>query len=386
MQKPKLIWLNIMVFTITGLVTVLGVPAYALTHGFDGWQIAAMLFGVAFCEISITAGYHRLWSHKAYEAHWTVRAILAIGGTFATQNSILHWASDHRRHHRYVDDKLKDPYSAKLGFWHSHMGWMLREYDAGYDPEYKNCRDLQNDPIVMWQHRHYLPLVLGLNFGIPVMLGLWHGDLIGMLILVGAARLVISHHLTFFINSLAHIWGSQPYSDQNSSRDNGILAFLTMGEGYHNYHHSFQRDYRNGIRWYQFDPTKWLIRSLSWIGLAKNLYRTPIEKIEISRAQMLLNTTTRRLAQLPQADILISRLQKEYEVLMNRINEFSMARRQWLEASKTSVVESYDIEILKEKVKALKVNLLQQKKDWLSLNEKFNQSVISAFDRMTTSS
>jgi stearoyl-CoA desaturase (delta-9 desaturase) len=238
----------------------------------------------------------------------------------------------------------------------------------------------------MWQHRHYLPLVLGLNFGIPVMLGLWHGDLIGMLILVGAARLVISHHLTFFINSLAHIWGSQPYSDQNSSRDNGILAFLTMGEGYHNYHHSFQRDYRNGIRWYQFDPTKWLIRSLSWIGLAKNLYRTPIEKIEISRAQMLLNTTTRRLAQLPQADVLISRLQKEYEVLMNRINEFSMARRQWLEASKTSVVESYDIEILKEKVKALKVNLLQQKKDWLSLNEKFNQSVISAFDRMTTSS
>ena len=159
-----------------------------------------------------------------------------------------------------------------------------------------------------------------------------------------------------------------------------------MGEGYHNYHHSFQRDYRNGIRWYQFDPTKWLIRSLSWIGLAKNLYRTPIEKIEISRAQMLLNTTTRRLAQLPQADVLISRLQKEYEVLMNRINEFSMARRQWLEASKTSVVESYDIEILKEKVKALKVNLLQQKKDWLLLNEKFNQSVISAFDRMTTSS
>ena len=82
MQKPKLIWLNIIIFTLTGLVTVFGVPAYAFTHGFDGWQIAAMLIGVAFCEISITAGYHRLWSHKAYEAHWTVRVILAIGGTF----------------------------------------------------------------------------------------------------------------------------------------------------------------------------------------------------------------------------------------------------------------------------------------------------------------
>lgn len=386
MQKPKLIWLNIMVFSITGLVTVFGVPVYALTHGFDGWQIAAMLIGVAFCEISITAGYHRLWSHKAYEAHWIVRVILAIGGTFATQNSILHWASDHRRHHRYVDDKRNDPYSAQLGFWHSHIGWMLREYDSGNDPEYKNCRDLQNDPIVMWQHRHYLPLVLGLNFGIPVLLGLWHGDLIGMLIVVGAARLVISHHLTFFINSLAHLWGSQPYSDHNSSRDNGFLAFLTMGEGYHNYHHSFQRDYRNGIRWYQFDPTKWLITSLSWIGLAKNLYRTPIEKIEISRAQMLLTTTSRRLAQLPQADVLISRLQKEYEILMNKINEFSLAKRQWLEANRTTVIESYDIEILKDKVKTLKANLLKQKKDWVILNEKLNQSIVSAFDRMSTSS
>ena len=375
-----------MVFTITGLITVIGVPAYALTHGFDGWQIAAMLFGIAFCEISITAGYHRLWSHKAYDAHWTVRSILAIGGTFATQNSILHWASDHRRHHRYVDDKLKDPYSAELGFWHSHMGWMLREYNTTDESEYKNCRDLQNDPIVMWQHRHYLPLVLGLNFGIPILLGLWHGDLIGMLILVGAARLVISHHLTFFINSLAHIWGSQPYSDQNSSRDNGILAFLTMGEGYHNYHHSFQRDYRNGIHWYQFDPTKWLIRGLSWIGLAKNLYRTPIEKIETSRAKMLLTTTTSKLAQLPQADVLISRLQKEYEVLMNRINEFSLAKRQWLAANKTSVVEAYDVDTLKEKVNQLKANFMQQKKDWLLLNEKLNQSIITAFDRMSTSS
>lgn len=383
MHKPKLLWLNILVFTITGLVTVIGVPAYAFTHGFDGWQIAAMIAGVAFCEISITAGYHRLWSHRAYEAHWLTRLILAIGGTFATQNSILHWSSDHRRHHRYVDDKKNDPYSAKLGFWHSHIGWMLREYNTDHDPLYKNCRDLQKDPIVMWQHRHYLPLVLGLNFGIPVLLGLWHGDLLGMLLLVGAARLVISHHLTFFINSLAHIWGSQPYSDDNSSRDNALLAYLTMGEGYHNYHHSFQRDYRNGIRWYQFDPTKWLICSLSWIGLAKNLYRTPIEKIETSRAHMMLTSTSRKLAQLPQADVLISRLQSEYEALMNKINEFSVAKRQWIDANKASVAENYDLDALKAKVKILKTNLLQQKKAWLTLNEKFNQYIVSTFDHMT---
>lgn len=376
MQKPKLIWLNVLVFAITGLITLIGVPAYALTVGFDGWQVAAMIIGIAFCEISITAGYHRLWTHRAYQAHWLVRLVLAIGGTFATQNSILNWASDHRRHHRYVDDNQNDPYSAKRGFWYSHIGWMLRDYAATHhdtadeDTAYDNCRDLQNDLIVMWQHRHYLPLVLGINFGIPILLGLWHGDLLGMLLLAGAARLVISHHLTFFINSLAHIWGKQPYSDENSSRDNGVLAFLTMGEGYHNYHHSFQRDYRNGIRWWQFDPTKWLIRSLAWMGLAKNLYRTPVEKIEMSRAAMLLTRTSRKLAKAPQAEVLIHRLQREYETLLNKINEFALAKRQWMEASKASAMENYDLEALKQKVETLKRNFLQQKQDWLMLNEK----------------
>jgi stearoyl-CoA desaturase (delta-9 desaturase) len=375
MQKPKLIWLNVAVFTLTGLVTLVGVPVYGLMIGFDGWQVAAMILGIAFCEISITAGYHRLWTHKAYQAHWLVRLILAIGGTFATQNSILHWASDHRRHHRYVDEAQHDPYCAKRGFWYSHIGWMLRDYRSGnQDTSYDNCRDLQNDPVVMWQHRHYLPLVLGINFGIPILLGLWHGDLLGMLILAGAARLAIAHHLTFFINSLAHIWGSQPYSDKNSSRDNGVLAFLTMGEGYHNYHHSFQRDYRNGIRWWQFDPTKWLIRGLAILGLARNLYRTPLERIEASRAQMLLTVTSRKLAHVPQAEVLMLRLQQEYETLLKRINEFALAKKQWVEASKTAAMEHYDehydLQALKEKVETLKSSFLQQKRDWLMFNEK----------------
>lgn len=370
MKKPKLIWLNVIVFSLTALITLLGVPAYAYIHGFDIWQITLMIFGIAFCEISITAGYHRLWSHRSYEAHWLVKLILAIGGTFATQNSILHWASDHRKHHLHVDDYEADPYSARRGFWYSHIGWMLREHGDEQDRQYKNCRDLQHDPIVMWQHNHYLSLVLGINFGIPILLGLWHGDLLGMLLLVGVARLAISHHLTFFINSLAHIWGWQPYSDKNTSRDNGFLAFLTMGEGYHNYHHSFQRDYRNGIRWWQFDPTKWFICSLAWIGLAKNLYRAPIERIETLRAQMLLTTTSRKLAGLPHSDALTLRLQTEYEMLLKKINEFSLAKKQWIKASKASVMEGYDLEDLKQKVEKLKANFLCQKKSWLMLNEK----------------
>lgn len=368
MQKPRLIWLNITIFVLSAAITLIGVPAYAFTIGFDGWQVAAMLAGIIFCEISITAGYHRLWSHRAYEAHWLVRLFFAIGGTYATQNSILHWASDHRQHHRHTDNNQKDPYSSKLGFWYSHIGWMVREYGINPDTDYNNCQDLKKDPIVMWQHKHYLPLVLGINFGIPISLGLIHGDMLGMLLLAGVARLFISHHFTFFINSLAHIWGNQPYSDKNTSRDNAFLAFLTMGEGYHNYHHSFQRDYRNGIRWWQFDPTKWLIRSLSWLRLTRNLYRAPMEHVETSRAEMLLNKTSRKLAKLPHADVLLTRLQDEYEALISKINELSRARRQWVEAHKTSVIENYDLETLKLKIESLKQSFQEQKREWLLLN------------------
>lgn len=121
----------------------------------------------------------------------------------------------------------------------------------------------------MWQHKHYVLLALLTNFGIPIALGLLYGDLIGFVLVVGALRLVLSHHTTFFINSLAHIWGTQPYTSKNTARDNGILAFFTFGEGYHNFHHIFEHDYRNGIRWWQFDPTKWLIRGSASIGLAQ---------------------------------------------------------------------------------------------------------------------
>lgn len=368
MQKPKLIWLNVLVFSITALITLIGVPLYAWMYGFDSWHVLAMLAGIIFCEISITTGYHRLWSHRAFEAHWLVRIILMIGGTFAIQNSILHWSSDHRRHHRYVDDNDRDPYSAKRGFWYSHIGWMLRDYDVETDPTYSNCPDLKRDKIVMFQHRHYLPLVLLTNFGIPLAVGLWHGDWVGMLLLLGFARLVISHHMTFFINSLAHIWGSQPYNDQNTAKDNSLIAFLTMGEGYHNYHHAFQRDFRNGIRWWQFDPTKWLILALSWFKLTKNLYRTPVERIEASRAQMMLTRTRRKIQQLPNAEEFLIRLQEEYEILMEKIEAFSQSQKQWLDAKKDAVKAGYDLKALKQQTESLRAAFLQQKKHWLLLN------------------
>ena len=167
---------------------------------------------------------------------------------------------------------------------------MLREYQAHRYNNYDNVRDLQKDKIVMWQHKHYLALTLAMNFGVPLAFGLWHGDVISSLLLVGFFRLVMSHHTTFFINSLAHVWGKQTYTDKNTARDNGVLAFFTFGEGYHNYHHIFENDYRNGIRWYQFDPTKWLIKGCNYIGLTSKLRTSPEDKVEKAKLAMALKT------------------------------------------------------------------------------------------------
>jgi len=117
MKKPRLLLLNIAVFVITGLIAILLVPIEAYLHGFDWFEIATCITLVYFSGMCITAGYHRLWSHKAYEANGIVRIILAIGGAMTLQNSILHWASDHRVHHKHVDQNDIDPYSAGKGFW-----------------------------------------------------------------------------------------------------------------------------------------------------------------------------------------------------------------------------------------------------------------------------
>ena len=118
------------------------------------------------CGIAITAGYHRLWAHRAYEAHWSLRLVFMLFGAMSIQNSILIWASGHRTHHRYVDDVDLDPYSAKRGFWFSHIGWMLRNYPSGV-PNFSNANDLLNDKMVMFQHNHYVPLVLVMNIAVP---------------------------------------------------------------------------------------------------------------------------------------------------------------------------------------------------------------------------
>lgn len=292
---PPRVWITTILFSLTFLGAITIVPWYGITQGFSTAAWVSFIVLIFANGLAITAGYHRLWSHRAYEAHWTVRLVLMLFGTMALENSIAAWASGHRRHHRFIDDNDHDPYSAKRGFWFSHIGWMLREYPSGKH-ELTNIPDVWADPIAAFQHRYYVPLVLVMNIAFPLALGWVLGDVWGVFLLGGLLRLVINHHVTFFINSLAHMWGSQPYTDANTARDNGFLALLTHGEGYHNFHHRFASDYRNGVRWWQWDPTKWLIFTLSCLGLASQLRRIPDVRIQQTRLERQFKKLEEKLA------------------------------------------------------------------------------------------
>ncbi len=363
---PPLNIVNALMFTITMAVTLIVVPWYGLSHGFTAadW-IVAVLF-TFLNGLGITAGYHRLWAHKTYEAHWTVRLFLLVFGTMALQNSALIWCSGHRRHHLNVDDEHEDPYSARRGFWFSHIGWMLREYPSG-KPDFSNIPDLKRDPMLAFQDRHYLPLLLLANIGLPLLAGLIFRDVLGMMLLAGFARLVWSHHVTFFINSLAHMWGTRPYTEENSARDNPVLAVFTYGEGYHNFHHIFAHDYRNGVRWWQWDPTKWFISALALVGLTRRLKRTPTFQIQRALLAMQFQRAQARLAAAPavaasRLDPLRARLAHEYESFLSAVADWAKVKEQWLGDKKRAVLEQWESVDLQSKLRDIERGLHMQRR------------------------
>lgn len=366
MEKAPINWTNMLLFSITPAAALTLVPLYGYFYGYDLFEWAIFLFMMAFCGFSITAGYHRMWSHKTYRAHPILRLIFALGGACALQNDIMHWASGHRRHHQFVDDNDRDPYSASRGFWFSHIGWIVREYKSG-QVDFSNVKDLRKDPIAVWQHKHYLSLVLIMNIAVPMLIGYLHGDIIASLLLAGLLRLVLSQHVTYLINSIAHMWGRQTYSDSSSARDNPLLALITYGEGYHNFHHTFQWDYRNGVRWWHFDPTKWLIKSLSWIGLTRDLKRTTPAQIETARLTMQYRMATARLRDSKLPEQWRQKLEQEYEQFQLLLQQWNEHRIAWYEAKGKSIQETlaqWEKMELRDAYREMQFKLKVQKRRW----------------------
>ncbi|KAJ3326811.1 hypothetical protein HDU76_012630 [Blyttiomyces sp. JEL0837] len=203
-------------------------------------------------------------------------------GTLGFQGSIKWWTLRHRLHHRYTDDNVNDPYSAKKGFWFSHMGWI---FEKPVYPRMKmvDAKDLNEDPIVAFQHKYYPYLALFSGFVVPTVIAALWGDALGGYLYGGFFTRIIVWHCTFCINSFAHWIGEQNFSTEMSARGTLLLALFTNGEGHHNFHHEFPKDYRNGIETLDWDPTKWLIAFCAKIGLASDLYMVPDNEIKKAR-------------------------------------------------------------------------------------------------------
>lgn len=295
MPEKRLHWLNLLFIIIMHLGAVGGV--LWLIYNFS-WATLGLAIGWFVASgLGITMGYHRCFSHRAYTAARPLQAGLLFFGSAAVQNSALKWSADHRVHHAKVDT-ASDPYNIKEGFWWAHIGWVVHKTKTMEEERAKaNVADLERNPLVRFQDKHYLAILALSCFLVPALIASFWGDAIGGLLVVGCLRLVFQWHATFSINSVAHMIGTRPYSLKNSARDSILTAFLTFGEGYHNFHHRFQSDYRNGIRWYHFDPSKWTIWSLSRIGLARDLKRASKSAIERARESVRKEKQSRKSAQ-----------------------------------------------------------------------------------------
>jgi stearoyl-CoA desaturase (delta-9 desaturase) len=235
------------------------------------WQAIAIGVTLYWLRIfAIGAGYHRYFSHRAYSTGRVFQFILAFLSQSTAQKSVLWWAAKHRHHHLHSDTALDVHSPRHKGFVYSHMGWIFARKHDGFDMV--KVADLARYPELMWLHKYELLPAIALAILCFLVAG-WSGLVVGFF-----WSTVLVYHATFCINSLAHVHGRKRYVTGDDSRNNWLLALFTMGEGWHNNHHACQSSVRQGFKWWEIDPTYYLLRALSWIGIVWDL-KTPPERV-----------------------------------------------------------------------------------------------------------
>ncbi len=264
---------------------------------FNWWYL--LLFGgmSIVSATGITVGYHRLCTHKSFTTPAALRYLFAAAGSMAAQGPVIRWCAEHRKHHQHSDSE-HDPHSPHMslhgswgdgilatlrGAFHAHMGWLFAGHSKGLG---KYSGDLKADRALVLADRQFVFwVIVGLVF--PALLGglvstSWWGLLLGFL-WGGLVRVLLVHHITWSVNSVCHLWGTQPFDSHDESRNNPVVALLAMGEGWHNNHHAFPTSARHGLRWWEFDFSYYLIRALASVGLARNVRVPSRERVQSRR-------------------------------------------------------------------------------------------------------
>lgn len=361
-------WVNIAFLTLSPVLALGGTLWYMAHHGIHPVDVGLFFLFYFITGMGITGGYHRLYAHKSYECRPLLELFYLVFGAAALQNSVLRWARDHRIHHQRVDTEA-DPYNIMQGAFYAHIGWIFYK-NPERDEDFSKVPDLLKNPLVMWQERHYLPIALLAGFALPALIGWGVGRPVGGLLWGGLLRTVIVHHLTFCINSLAHMFGTQPYSLNNTGRDSWWLGPITYGEGYHNFHHRFPADYRNGIRWWQWDITKWWINSMAWVGLVTRKTWFREEHILRARIETDIQRVKQRLAAAP--GTLAARVERRLELARVQLEDAAVRweqGKQRLRAMRRSAMREYgkSYELLKLKVREYNLQYQLAQARWAML-------------------
>ncbi|CAH1236409.1 unnamed protein product [Diabrotica balteata] len=280
-RKLELVWRNIILFAYLHLVALYGFYLMLASAKVFTTILAVVLY---ICGgLGITAGAHRLWAHRSYQAKWPMRLILTIFNTLAFENSVIEWSRDHRVHHKFSETDA-DPHNAKRGFFFSHIGWLL----CRKHPEVKSkgkgidMSDLEQDPILAFQDKHYLLLMPLTCFVIPTMIPMyfWNETFFNAFC-VNIFRYVFTLNATWLVNSAAHMWGDKPYDKFINPSENVSVSIFALGEGWHNYHHTFPWDYKTSeLGKYSTNLSAAFIDFFAKIGWAYDLRTVSMDMIK----------------------------------------------------------------------------------------------------------
>ncbi|XP_076753751.1 acyl-CoA Delta-9 desaturase [Xylocopa sonorina] len=279
--RQPIIWRNVI-----GIIVLHFLPVYGFVNGYRDAKLWTWIWTIAYglvTGLGITAGAHRLWAHKTYSAKTPLRIFLAYLYCMAGQTRFYKWIRDHRTHHRYTET-CADPHDASRGFFFSHIGWLMvkrhpavKEYGSKID-----MSDIAADPVIQFFDKYYEFIMIWLCFVFPTLVPVygwretWFVSVSAVII-----RYVWSLHATFAVNSFAHMWGNRPYDRALRSTENPAVSFFALGEGWHNYHHSFPWDYKAAeLGSYGLNATTGFIELMAYLGLAHDLKTPRVELVD----------------------------------------------------------------------------------------------------------
>jgi stearoyl-CoA desaturase (delta-9 desaturase) len=251
-------------------------------------DLVIFAFMYVLSAFGVTVGFHRLLTHRAFQTHRRVRHLFAILGSLSVQGPVLDWVADHRKHHTFTDEE-GDPHSPHVGqgagligmvrgLWHAHVGWLFET--NGQAEKRRFAPDLLDDSGMRAINRRF-PLIALASVGVPFVLGLaWSGTLaagLSALLWAGLVRIFLVHHVTWSVNSICHFFGQRRFETDDKSTNVFWLALPTLGEAWHHNHHAFPRSAHHGLRWWELDPSGWVIGGLERVGLAWDVVRVEPE-------------------------------------------------------------------------------------------------------------